>query len=177
MIGGVHAAFVGKWHCDRSDYFGTGRPGARLGPGESGTTCATIWMELSPEDRVRSRKSEHGQRSNLDSRHVLCASMRSTVPIDFLSKHKNEEYLLVLAFDEPHGPCSVSQGNIPGQLSRGSSFPTSAQRRTIRVDVRSLQEQRIGLDNSGSLNCTQPPIEAHQFFGSHTLLSTMKLAE
>ena len=57
---GVHCAFIGKWHLDGVDYFGTGRPA----PGwdkDYWYDMRDYLMELSPEDRVRSRKPATGE--------------------------------------------------------------------------------------------------------------------
>jgi len=102
---GVHAAHIGKWHLDATDYFGSGR-------------CADGWdpawwydmrnymEELTPEQRRMSRQADtpdkahqHGVTEELTYGHRC-----SNRAIDFLSRHTSEEFLLVVSYDEPHGP-------------------------------------------------------------------------
>ncbi len=99
---GVQTAFIGKWHLDGGDYFGTGK-------------CPTGWdadywfdmrnylEELSEEDRMRSRKVSTNLDPNLKANFTF-AHRCSNRAIDFIRKHKGEDYLLVLSFDEPHHP-------------------------------------------------------------------------
>ena len=101
-------------------------------------------MELSPADRVRSRKSSTGNDPTWTA--DMCFGHRcANRAIDFLSKHKGQDYLLVLAFDEPHGPCLC-----PKEYSdsyRGFIFPS-----TPNVDdplTTKPAEQRIWADSLG----------------------------
>lgn len=98
---GFHTAYVGKWHLDGGDYFGLGR-------------CPDGWddeywydmrrylEELSPADRVRSRwrrTNREGIREDFTFGHRV-----SNRAIDFLEKHHDEDFFLVVSYDEPHGP-------------------------------------------------------------------------
>jgi len=59
--------------------------------------------ELSPVDRVRLRKRSTGEDPSWIADYCYghrCANRA----LEFLVKHKGEDYLLVLAFDEPHDP-------------------------------------------------------------------------
>ena len=161
---GVHAAFVGKWHCDGFDYFGTGRPAPGWDPAYW-YDMRDYLMELSPADRLRSRQSSTGNDPTWTA--DMCYGHRcANRAIDFLSKHKGQDYLLVLAFDEPHGPCLCPKEYSDGY--RGFIFPSDP-----NVDdplTTKPAEQTIWADSLGSLHRKQPPIEAHQFFGSHTFV-------
>ncbi|MEM7334270.1 MAG: sulfatase-like hydrolase/transferase [Chloroflexota bacterium] len=98
---GIHTAYVGKWHLDGSDYFGTGQ-------------CPDGWdadywydmrcylEELSPEERLRSRQP----RTNDDpiTADFTFGHRCSNRAIDFLSKHGDEDFLLIVSYDEPHHP-------------------------------------------------------------------------
>jgi uncharacterized sulfatase len=99
---GMHTAFVGKWHLDGGDYFGTG-------------TCPDGWdpdywydmrnylEELSPEDRKRSRDPRTNAAHNLTEDFTFGHRV-SNRAIDFLSKCGEEEFMLVVSYDEPHHP-------------------------------------------------------------------------
>ncbi len=99
---GIHTAYIGKWHLDGADYFGTGR-------------CPNGWDkkfwfdgrnyldELTPEDRVRSRNQETNRDPKLTAEFTY-AHKCSNRAIDFLKRHGKEDFLLVVSYDEPHGP-------------------------------------------------------------------------
>ncbi len=98
-------AYIGKWHLDGTDYFGAGR-------------CPDGWNddywfdmrrfleELTPEERVLSRKlntaakiHEHGITEDFTYAHKC-----SNRAVDFLSRNGDNYFLLVVSYDEPHGP-------------------------------------------------------------------------
>ncbi len=98
---GVRTGYIGKWHLDGGDYFGLGR-------------CPDGWddaywydmrrylEELSPAERVRSRKVSTIQE---DVPEAFTYGHRcSDRAIDFLNRYRHEDFLLVLSYDEPHGP-------------------------------------------------------------------------
>jgi uncharacterized sulfatase len=98
----VETAYIGKWHLDGSDYFGTGRPAPGWDP--------AYWYdqrdylnELSPEDRIRSRRTETNRDPSLTADFTF-GHRCSNRAIDFLKKHANDDFLLVVSYDEPHGP-------------------------------------------------------------------------
>jgi uncharacterized sulfatase len=159
---GVHCAFVGKWHLDGFDYFGTGKPAPGWDP-RYWYDMRDYLTELSPEDRVRSRHIATGNDPHWTAED--CYAHRCTNrAVDFISKHKDEDYLFVIAYDEPHDPCLC-----PKEYSdsyKGFIFPSSP-----NVDDPLLMkptEQRIWAN--GRLTQKQPPIESHQYFGSHTFV-------
>ena len=98
---GIHTAYVGKWHLDGGDYFGLGR-------------CPDGWddeywydmrrylEELSPADRVRSRWRPTN-REGIDEDFTFGHRV-SNRAIDFLANHNDEDFFLVVSYDEPHGP-------------------------------------------------------------------------
>ncbi len=157
---GVHCAFMGKWHLSGTDYFDTGIPAPGWDP--------VYWYdmrrylsELSPEDRMRSRNPATGKDASWTA--DMCYGHRVTNrAIDFLAKHKNEDFLMVVAYDEPHGP-SLCPIEYTG-MYKDYTFPGSP---NVNDPLTNKPvEQRIWAD--GRLNKAQPPIRAEQFFGSHT---------
>jgi uncharacterized sulfatase len=159
---GVSAAFVGKWHLDGVDYFGTGRPAPGWDP-KYWYDMRDYLSELSPEDRVRSRNMSTGDDPTWTADYCYghrCANRA----LDFIAKHKGEDYLLVLAFDEPHGPSLC-----PKEYSdsyRDFVFPSSPNEADPLTDKPA--EQRIWAGRR--LHGDPAPIKAHQFFGSHTFV-------
>jgi len=159
---GVHCAFVGKWHLDGSDYFGTGRPAPGWDP-EYWYDMRDYLFELKPEDRVRSRQSSTGEDPRWTAEY--CYAHRCTNrAVDFLAKHKTNDYLFVIAYDEPHGPSLCPKEY--SESYKGFIFPSSP---NVNDPLGGKPaEQRIWAD--GRLHRNQPPIESHQFFGSHTFV-------
>ncbi|UDQ97895.1 sulfatase-like hydrolase/transferase [Lentisphaerota bacterium WC36G] len=98
---GIHCGYIGKWHLDGGDYFG-------LGIAPKGWD-KDIWYdmrnylkELTPEQRLKSRKSatnNEGVSEDFTFGH-RCASRA----LEFIEKNKNNDFFLVVSFDEPHDP-------------------------------------------------------------------------
>ena len=99
---GVHTAYVGKWHLDGGDYFGTGK-------------CPKGWdakywydmrcylEELTEQQRRESRDATSMNRKDYrpeDTYAHRCADRA----VDFLEKYKDEDFFLTVSFDEPHDP-------------------------------------------------------------------------
>ena len=100
---GIHCAYIGKWHLDGTDYYGNGR-------------CPEGWddeywydmrrylEEMSIVDRIKSRRVETMNFEKVPENFTY-GSRVAAKAIDFVEKHKDEDYFLVVSFDEPHGPC------------------------------------------------------------------------
>jgi len=100
---GFHCAHVGKWHLDGGDYFGLGR-------------CPDGWddrywydmrrylEELSPRERLDSRRTEYIRERPVTPEFTY-AHRCSRRAREFLARHAREDFLLVVSYDEPHGPC------------------------------------------------------------------------
>lgn len=99
---GIHTAYIGKWHLDGSDYFGVGRPPDGWDP-EYWYDMRNYLEELSPEDRQRSRSTE----INLDpdlTEDFTFAHRCSNRAVDFLSMRADDDFFMVVSYDEPHHP-------------------------------------------------------------------------
>jgi len=99
---GVRTAYIGKWHLDGGDYFGTG-------------VCPPGWddeywydmrryvEELTDEQRLNSRDTGYMLQQEYPVGLTFgrrCADKA----IHFLNNHGDEDFLLCVSFDEPHGP-------------------------------------------------------------------------
>jgi uncharacterized sulfatase len=100
---GLHTAYIGKWHLDGGDYFGLGRCPDGWDPAYW-YDMRNYLEELAPEERLESRSAA------LNADPALTAAFTfgrrcSNRAIEFLSRHGRDDFLLVVSYDEPHGPC------------------------------------------------------------------------
>jgi uncharacterized sulfatase len=102
---GVHTAYIGKWHLDATDYFGSGQCPDGWDPAY--WFDMRNWLEtMSPEERKLSREldapekvHQHGTTEEFTFGHQC-----SDRAIDFLAKHGGDDFFLVVSYDEPHHP-------------------------------------------------------------------------
>ncbi|UUN30038.1 sulfatase-like hydrolase/transferase [Streptomyces sp. FIT100] len=99
---GTPAAYIGKWHLDGTDYFGNGR-------------CPDGWdeaywydmrrylEELTPDERVASRDPATTADPGVDSSFTY-AHRCTDRALAFIAAHADEDFLLVVSYDEPHDP-------------------------------------------------------------------------
>jgi uncharacterized sulfatase len=154
---GVHAAYIGKWHLDGSDYFGTGRPAPGWDP--------AWWYdqrdyldELSPQDRVRSRRTSTNRDPKLSADFTF-GHRCSNRAIDFLGKHARENFLLVVSYDEPHHPYLCPRPY--SEMYRDFVFPAGAN--VADSLAGKPEEQRVWA--GAALHRPPAPIRQPDFFG------------
>jgi uncharacterized sulfatase len=160
---GVHCAFMGKWHLSGTDYFDTG-------------ICPEGWdksywydmrtylEELSPADRVRSRNPKTGDDPSWTQE--FCYGYRVTErALDFIDKHKDEDYLLVVAYDEPHGPslCPIEYTN----RYRDFVFPSSE---NVNDDLRNKPAEQRVWAGKRLQDSARPEIRSPHYFGAHAFI-------
>ena len=102
----IQTAYIGKWHLDGGDYFGNG-------------ICPDGWdkdywydmrcylEELTPEERVKSRDGALSKGEGVDETFTF-AHRCSNRAISYLNQHTEDDFLLVVSYDEPHDPCLCS---------------------------------------------------------------------
>lgn len=118
---GFHTGYIGKWHLDGGDYFGLGRCPDGWDP-EYWYDMRNYLMELSEEDRLRSRNPKTNEDPNLIE--DFCFGHRvSDRAVKFLKNHSDEDFLLVVSYDEPHGPCLCPRPF--SQMYKDYKFPKS----------------------------------------------------
>ncbi len=102
---GIHCGYIGKWHLDGSDYFGNGKCAEGYDP-DYWYDMRCYLEELSPEDRLRSRKLSTSFDEDM-SQEFTFAHRCSNRAIDFINKFSDgdEDFFLTVSYDEPHGPC------------------------------------------------------------------------
>ncbi|MBS1813374.1 MAG: sulfatase-like hydrolase/transferase [Acidobacteria bacterium] len=158
----IHCAHVGKWHLDGFDYFGTGKAAPGWDP-KYWYDQRDYLMELTPEERKRSRNAHLSRDPKLEASFTF-AHRCSNRAIDFIEKHKNEDFLLVVSYDEPHGP-SVAPTKY-GELYAEYGFPRAMNFDDTLEDK--PEEQRIWAGES--LHEPVKPMRDRDFFGSLTFV-------
>ncbi len=159
---GVHTAYIGKWHVDGADYFGTGR-------------CPQGWdksywydgrsylQELSEKDRVRSRTTATNKEPALNE-EFLFGHRCSNRAIDFLSKFSKEAFFLTVSYDEPHGPFLCPRPF--SEMYRDFQFPVAG---NLRDTLSSKPEhQRVWAGPQLNKRPEGQVIRRQDYFGCHT---------
>lgn len=115
---GIHAAYIGKYHLDGGDYFGLG-------------TCPEGWdpaywydmrcylEELGRDERIKSRIPSTN-REGIDESFTF-ANRCTKRALDFIETHRDEDFMLVVSYDEPHDPCLCPEPYA--SMYEGYSFP------------------------------------------------------
>lgn len=99
---GIHCAYIGKWHLDGGDYFGLGRA-ADGWDKDYWYDMRNYLEELTEEERFLSRQTETMEMQDV-SEEFCYAHRCSDRAVNFLKKHQEEDYFLVVSYDEPHDP-------------------------------------------------------------------------
>ncbi len=158
----IETAFIGKWHLEGFDYFGTGKAPDGWDP--------AYWFdmrdylrELSLKDRARSRNGATGDDPNWTAE--MCFGHRVTSrAIDFLVDHSNQEFMLCVCFDEPHGPSLCPKHY--SDMYEDYVFPSSVNLKDPLTGKPG--EERIWAEALS--HGTPRPIKRKHFFGSHTFM-------
>lgn len=99
---GIRTAYIGKWHLDGGDYFGLGRCPAGWDPDY--WFDMRNYLEKMPEaDRLMSRQSDPAKMATVEPAFTY-AYQCTDKAIDYLAKNKDNDFFLVVSYDEPHGP-------------------------------------------------------------------------
>lgn len=103
---GYHCAYSGKWHLSGHDYFDTGICPDGWDP-EYWYDGKNYLDDLSPEERALWRRAADSIDQIPDDKitaDFTWAHRVSDRGIDFLNKHDDDPFVMVLSYDEPHHP-------------------------------------------------------------------------
>lgn len=104
---GYHCAYIGKWHLDGTDYFGNGYCPDGYDP-DYWYDMRRYLEELSEDERIKSRATQTMKFEDIPADFTYGSRVLKKA-LDFMNKYKDEDYLLVVSFDEPHGPYLAPQ--------------------------------------------------------------------
>ncbi len=99
---GIHCAYIGKWHLDGTDYFGNGVCPDGWDP-EYWYDMRRYLEELTEDERIKSRATKTMKFENIPEDFTYGSRVLARA-LDFMERYKDEDYMLVVSFDEPHGP-------------------------------------------------------------------------
>ncbi|MFH8487712.1 sulfatase-like hydrolase/transferase [Streptomyces longisporoflavus] len=99
---GAATGFIGKWHLDGTDYFGSGRCPRGWDP-EYWYDMRAYLQELTPEQRTASRNPRTVDAIDV-APDFTYAHRCADRAVRFLEEHRDRDFLLVVSFDEPHDP-------------------------------------------------------------------------
>lgn len=161
---GIHTAYIGKWHLDGGDYFGLGRCPKGWDP--------DYWFDMrcyldrmSPEDRLLSRQAEAMKTRDFPASFTY-AHQCSDKAVRFLEANGQDDFFLVVSYDEPHGP-SLS----PPPFSRMYDdyvFP-----RSPNLDDpldNKPEHQRVWAGDRLNQDTSALEVRAPAFFGCHSFV-------
>ena len=157
---GVHCGFMGKWHLAATDYFDSGICPEGWDPAYW-YDMRTYLEELSPQDRVRSRDPKTADDPTWTADKCF-AHRVSNHAVDFLRHNEGKDFLLCVAYDEPHGP-SLSPVEYSA-MYKDYNFPSSPNLADPMTDKPVEQSLWAGK----GLNVGMHPIHNPHLFGSHT---------
>lgn len=99
---GYNTAYIGKWHLDGGDYFGNGICPEGWDP-QYWYDMRCYLEELTDEERLWSRKISIMEEKEVKEDFTF-GHRCSDKAIDYLTKNSDEDFFLVVSYDEPHGP-------------------------------------------------------------------------
>jgi len=99
---GIHCAYIGKWHLDGTDYFGNGFCPNGWDP-DYWYDMRRYLEEMSEDDRIMSRRRDTMKLTSIDEEFTYGYKVLERAKA-FMEAYRDEDYFLVISFDEPHGP-------------------------------------------------------------------------
>lgn len=104
----IHTAYIGKWHLDGGDYFGNGSCPEGWDP-EYWYDMRNYLEELDQDQRIASRRFDTCFEEGGIEPEFSFGYRVANRAIDFIERHADQDYFLVVSFDEPHHPFLAPQ--------------------------------------------------------------------
>jgi uncharacterized sulfatase len=163
---GFHTAYIGKWHLDGGDYFGLGRCPQGWDP-DYWFDMKNYLDDMSEEDRRWSRTPEIMRKRPVSSEFTFahrCADRAER----FLSHHAEEDFLMVVSFDEPHDPYVCPEPYA--SMYQAYKFPKSVNLHDSLADKPAHQQAWAGDSLHGDKNTLE--ICHPDFFGCNAYVDS-----
>ncbi|MEM6551205.1 MAG: sulfatase-like hydrolase/transferase [Planctomycetota bacterium] len=160
---GLKTGYIGKWHLDAFDYFGTG-----LAPDgwdeDTWYDMRNFLDELPPDERRRSRSWHHDPDHPVLAENTFAARC-SDRGIDFLTQHTDDDFLLVVSYDEPHGP-----HRCPSKYRERYADFVYPGTENIHDDLSDKPDHHRAWSSYLGLEGEVKPIQADSYFGCNTFV-------
>ena len=161
---GAHTAYIGKWHLDGGDYFGTGR--CPRGWDAAYWYDMRNYLEEIPGDmRLISRTTSYMQDNEFPAEFTF-GRRCSDRAVKFLKSHGAEDFFLTVSYDEPHHPYMCPKPYC--DMYRGYRFPKSPNVYDTLADKPDYQRVWAGrslYEDKGALT-----MEMQYFFGCNAFV-------
>lgn len=161
---GIKTGYVGKWHVDGFDYFGLGRCPDGWDP-DYWYDMRCFLNELTDEERLASRREDTMDKISYPEEKTY-AYRCSQKAMDYIDHHKDEDFFLVVSYDEPHGPSICPEPYA--SMYRDYEFPKS-------LNVEDTLEnkpphQQVWAGDSRTADRKALTLKAPHFFGCNTFV-------
>ena len=161
---GVRTAYIGKWHLDGGDYFGMGQCPAGWDP-QYWYDMKNYLDELPYEERAKSRHQSKNKDPDLNAEYTY-ANRCSNRAIDFLKTHGQDDFMLVLSYDEPHHPFVCPEPFA--SMHKETRFPVGE---NVKDDLKNKPEhQRAWAGGALNENRDDYQIMQPDFFGCNSFV-------
>ncbi len=117
-----HCAYIGKYHLDGYDYFGLGKAQEGWDP-DYWYDMRNYLDELSEDERFKSRQTESNTQEGGVRAEDTYGYRVTERAIDFIKNAREDDYFLVVSYDEPHDPYLCPEPYA--SMYEGYEFPKS----------------------------------------------------
>lgn len=128
--GGYRTAYIGKWHLDGTDYFGTGIPAEGYEP-DYWYDGRNYLYELTKDKRLLWRSGlntpEKILENNITRGFTWAAGITDRAKQFIADNNEDQPYLMVVSYDEPHGPSTCPPPYCNMYLDRPYPLPENFQ--------------------------------------------------
>lgn len=163
---GIHAGYIGKWHLDAGDYFGNGVCPDGWDP-DYWYDMKNYLDELTPEERAHSR-DEAASDGDVDPAFTFGYRVTHRA-LDFIRKHKNEDFFLVISYDEPHGPFLAPEPYA--SMYKGYEAGKTPAHGDALEDKPMLQ--KIWAGENLARNRRGDPVDSHRLLGCNSYVDSL----
>lgn len=162
---GILNGYIGKYHLDGGDYFGNGECPEEWNP-NYWYDMRNYLEELTEEERVKSRIPSTAYEGDGYSEEFTFAHRCSNKAIDFIKENKDNDFLLVVSYDEPHHPFICPKEYI--EMYKDYIFPKNA---NVYDNLQNKPEhQKIWAKDQSDINREELQIKEDIYFASNTFV-------
>ncbi len=161
-----HTAYIGKYHLDGSDYFGLGYASDGWDP-DYWYDMRNYLEEMTDLERYKSRNQRTMDHEAIPVEKTY-AHQVSNRAIDFIKENRDDDYFLVVSYDEPHDPYLCPEPYC--SMYEEYEFPKSP---NVWDDLQDKPDyQRVWAGKNLDLNMDELHIYHKYFFGCNSFVDS-----